>query len=111
MASIAEINDRFRKAVFLKPQRNGRLLLTPGVVDMPDKQLKSVATAIINYTDFDGDNDPYQEHDFGAVDIHGTPKVFWKIDYYSSPACEYGTDNPADPKTYRVLTVMLASEY
>ena len=112
--NIAEINDRFRKNIFLMPQiEYGRLVLTSGVRDLPDAQLKSVAVAIINQKskDFDEGNDPYQERDFNAVDLPAVPKVFWKIDYYSSHECQYGAENPTDPKTYRVLTVMLASEY
>ena len=111
MTTIAEINDRFRKNVFLRPQRTGRLVLTPGVVALQDDQLKAVAVAIINQSEFDADNDPYSEHDFGSVDVHTVPKCFWKIDYYASPTCEYGAENPAAPSTYRILTVMLAEEY
>lgn len=110
MPSIAEINDRFRKAVFFRPQRNGRLVLTQGVTALDDEVLKAIALEILNQKVFDADNDPHGEHDFGSVEYAGE-KVFWKIDYYSSRACEYGAENPADPNTYRVLTVMLAEEY
>lgn len=59
---------------------------------------------------FSPDNDPYGEHDFGAVEIAGQ-RVFCKIDYYDT-ALEYGSPDPSDPAvTTRVLTVMLASEY
>ena len=110
MPTIAEINDKFRKAVFFKPQRNGRLMLTKGVAELPDGTLKAIALEVINQTEFDADNDPHGEHDFGSVEYAGE-KVFWKIDYYDSSACEFGTENPADPSTYRVMTVMLAEEY
>ena len=108
--TIAEQNDRFRKAVFYRPQRNGRLILTPGVVDLPDETLQDVARAIIGYDSFDNGNDPHQEHDFGVVEFAGV-KAFWKIDYYASRACQYGAENPASPSTYRIMTVMLAAEY
>ena len=110
MPTIAEQNDQFRKAVFFKPQRNGRLMLTRGVADLPDETLKAIALAVINQTEFDADTDPHGEHDLGSVEYAGV-KAFWKIDYYVSPACEYGAENPADPSTYRVMTVMLAEDY
>ena len=60
--------------------------------------------------DFNEDNDPYGEHDFGAID-HNGQKIYWKIDYYDSDL-KYGSENPADPcQTARVITIMLANEY
>lgn len=63
------------------------------------------------FSEFSEDNDPYGEHDFGAFDIEGAGKIFWKIDYYNR-TMDGGSDDPDDPgKTTRVLTIMLASEY
>ena len=59
---------------------------------------------------FNADNDPHQERDFGAIDHPVAGRVFWKIDYYDS-SYEFGAEDPADPSTKRVLTVMLAEEY
>ena len=75
MLSIAKQNDRFRKTIFYRPLRNGRLTLTPGVVAQPDEQLKNVARTIINQSEFDNGNDPYQEHDFGSVE-YASVKAF-----------------------------------
>jgi hypothetical protein len=59
---------------------------------------------------FTRDNDPYGEHDFGALEHEGC-KVFWKIDYYDL-SLSAGSDDPSDPSaTCRVLTIMLAEEY
>ena len=59
---------------------------------------------------FTDDNDPYGEHDFGAIDEGGV-RCFWKIDNYDR-ATEMGSPDPADPAvTTRVLTVMRADEY
>ena len=55
-------------------------------------------------------NDPWGEHDFGAVEVRGE-KVFFKIDYYTLDL-NAGSENPANEgETHRVLTIMLASEY
>ncbi len=62
------------------------------------------------FSDFDDDNDPHGEHDFGVVEMRGY-KCFWKIDYYDADS-EMLSPDPADPDvTRRVLTVMLADEY
>jgi hypothetical protein len=55
-------------------------------------------------------NDPYGEHDFGALTVEDR-KIFFKIDYYDR-ALAGGSPDPADPRvTTRVLTIMLAEEY
>lgn len=67
-------------------------------------------TAIRSFDGFSKDNDPWGEHDFGAIEI-GEEKIFWKIDAYDLDL-RWGSPNPANPAvTHRVLTVMLASEY
>ena len=59
---------------------------------------------------FSPENDPYDEHDFGAFALRGH-EVSWKIDYYDA-AMEWGSKDPANPDiTTRVLTIMLAEEY
>jgi hypothetical protein len=62
------------------------------------------------FSAFTKENDPFNEHDFGAFEFD-EDTIFWKIDYYDL-SLTYGSDDPADPaKTTRVLTIMLASEY
>ena len=62
------------------------------------------------FTEFNADNDPHGEHDFGSFEVAGE-KIFWKIDYYDS-GMMFGSDDPSAPeKTTRVLTIMLADEY
>jgi hypothetical protein len=104
---IAQLNDILR-TTFLQPF--GRVMLTAGIrasgADFESACVKAVQT----FDDFPKGNDPYGEHDFGALDVRGK-RVFWKIDYYDK-ALEYGSDDPANPaQTTRVLTIMLASEY
>ena len=82
--------------------------------------------AIVTFSKFDGDNDPYGEHDFGALyrlasgrwtqdrpedQAAITQTVFWKVDCYDN-ALTFGSEAPWDEtQTKRVLTIMLASEY
>jgi len=66
---------------------------------------------VIAFDDFNADNDPHREHDFGSFELDGE-KLFWKIDYYSTDDPDLGSEDPSDlTKTLRVLTVMLAEEY
>lgn len=61
-------------------------------------------------TDFEEENDPYNEHDFGKVECEDIT-YFWKIDYYDNDL-KGASKDPSDPKlTTRVMTVMLAGEY
>jgi len=102
---IAELNDAFRKTL-----SGGQVLMTPGVIDLPPMVVAEVIKKTTEFGSFSADNDPYGEHDFGSFELCSR-KFFWKIDYYD-PACECGSEDPADPaKTTRVLTLMLASEY
>ncbi|MCK9917204.1 DUF3768 domain-containing protein [Microbacteriaceae bacterium K1510] len=85
-------------------------MITSGVEDLDLAAMNDLLRQVREFSAFDGDNDPYSEHDFGAVTIGGQ-SFFWKIDYYDR-ALEGGSDDPVDPaKTIRVLTIMHASEY
>lgn len=104
-ARIRELNDQFRSTL-----NGGRILLTPGVSALSSEQSVELLTAVKTFDNFTEDNDPYAEHDFGSIKMHGT-KYFWKIDYYD-PTLTHGSEDAADSsKTVRVLTVMLAEEY
>ena len=53
---------------------------------------------------FSPDNDPYGEHDFGAIEWDSI-RVFFKLDYYDRDM-RFGSPDPADPAvTTRVLTI------
>ena len=99
------LNDAFRQSF-----TGGRVMLTAGVGALPDPIRAAVLAAVRAFDRFDADNDPYGEHDFGAVTVGGH-RVFWKIDAYDR-ALRLASPDPADPAvTVRVLTVMLAEEY
>jgi len=103
--AIRTLNDTFRKQ-----PANGQLMVTQGVIALGGRAMMDVLLMVSEFDEFDPSNDPYGEHDFGAITYRGQ-KVFWKIDYYDR-SLKYGSENPADPSvTTRVLTVMLAREY
>lgn len=102
---IRDANDALRRHFI-----GGRVMLTIGVDGLENTVKTRVVQAIADFDDFSEDNDPYGEHDFGAVDIEGE-KYFFKIDAYDKNL-EYGSPEPADPDvTTRVMTIMRADEY
>ncbi|WP_430449491.1 DUF3768 domain-containing protein [Rhodophyticola sp.] len=103
---IRELNDAFRR----DGQGRGSVMLTVGIQGEGQEFLEAAVAAVQGFDAFGEDNDPWGEHDFGAVEVRGQ-KVFWKIDYYN-PDLTAGSENPANEAvTHRVLTIMLASEY
>ena len=80
-----------------------------GVSTLPHNDRAKVLLAVQKQNEFEAGNDPYGEHDFGVIELEGIPKCYWKIDYYSDSRMKYGAEDKTD--CFRVLTVMLASEY
>lgn len=104
---IRELNDLFRSKGF----GNSSVLVTGGIRAKGSEFSAKAMEAVQCYDDFDDDNDPWGEHDFGAVEVD-EQKVFFKIDYFADASLSTGSENPANEgKTHRVLTIMLASEY
>ena len=104
-ARIRDLNDAFRKSF-----SGGKVLLTPGVNELPSDVRAMAIRRVATYSAFTADNDPHDEHDFGSFELAGQ-KFFWKLDYYA-PDMLHGSEDPGDPnKTTRVLTIMLAEEY
>ena len=102
---IRALNDDLRTTL-----TGGRVMFTRGVAALGQEVQRQIIEALRRYDDFDADNDPYGEHDFGMIVAQGHELLF-KIDYYD-PTLEYGSADPADPtKTTRVLTIMQANEY
>ena len=102
---IRLLNDAFRTTL-----QGGRVFMTPGINALSIKTQAEILKAVVTFTDFNPDNDPYGEHDFLSVEVDGL-KVFAKHDSYDL-AMEYGSPDPTNPAvTVRVLTIMLASEY
>ena len=107
---IAELNDRFRRAVPYPSDVPGRVLVTQGVHALPDTRKAAIFESIREHSSFAEGNDPYEEHDFGVVDVCDD-RYIWKIDYYDKNL-QYGSADPSDClETIRVMTVMHVSEY
>ena len=102
---VADRNDYFRKNL-----SQGTLVLTQGIRSNTPEDLKEIITKVRNFDTFDANNDPYNEHDFGAFDYKGK-RIFWKIDYYDQKFLYLSPDVSNPRVTNRVLTIMYAEEY
>jgi hypothetical protein len=104
---IALLNDKARKGLL---PGSTKVLLTREVSALPENVLGRLVGAVKAFDAFTEDNDPYGEHDFGAIELEGE-RYFWKIDYYDR-SLRFGAEDPSDTsETIRVLTLMHASEY
>jgi hypothetical protein len=102
---VRKLNDGLRKTGI-----GGRVLLTRGVLGFGLEFAVAARRAVAGFDEFDDDNDPYGEHNFGQVQVGGH-RLMFKIDYYDL-AIEAGSEDPGDPNvTTRVLTIMLSNEY
>ncbi len=107
---LAQQNDQFRKSLGAG-SIPGKVVMTRGVAALQEAERATIVQAVIDYTDFTEDNDPYGEHDFGVITSAEEETVYFKIDYYDA-SLEHGSEDPTDlTQTQRVLTIMLASEY
>lgn len=104
---IASLNDSFRQNF---NRSLGQVFMTSGVVALEAEVKKELVEAVQQFDHFPEDDDPYGEHDFGAVVVSGD-RFYFKIDYYD-PALKHAADDPGNPSTCtRVLTIMRAEEY
>lgn len=103
--AIAALNDQARHSF-----TGCRVLITHGIQALGPDHVAQVLDAVRSFSKFTEDNDPYGEHDFGRVDLHGSA-IFWKFDYYD-PDLQMASLDPGDLTiTTRVLTIMMADEY
>ncbi|MCZ4344303.1 DUF3768 domain-containing protein [Sphingomonadaceae bacterium G21617-S1] len=91
--TIRRLNDAART----KPGTASIANVTMGFQSLPDADRFAALAQIVSFTQFDGNNDPYGEHDFGAIYRLATGEwtqqrpsdektiaatVFWKLDLY-----------------------------
>jgi len=102
---VRALNDQLRTT-----GQGGQLVVTRGIaaLDLPAKA--AIFAAVQTYDRFAPDNDPYGEHDFGALEVAGE-SVMFKIDYYNRAMAGHSPDAANPAVTTRVLTIMLAGEY
>lgn len=100
-AELAALNDAARSNAF-------NYVATRGIMALEPEVISDIFISVQNFKDFNEDNDPYGEHDFGNFEILGI-KIFWKIDYYNQHL--KGWCDPLSPDCRRVLTIMRAEEY
>lgn len=99
---IRTLNDAFRKSF-----DGDQVVITSGVARLPN--VIGLLSQVRAYDNFPPEDDVWEEHDFGWL-MFGDRKVFWKIDYFNRDYTA-GAEDPSDPATRRVLTVLLAEEY
>jgi hypothetical protein len=99
---IRELNDHFRTTM-----TGGRVLMTAGVNALPSDVKAMVIRRVATFSEFNEDNDPHQEHDFGNFTL-ASRKFFFKIDLYEDSEVKGADGRPA---VTRLLTIMLAEEW
>ncbi len=104
-ALIRALNDALRQR-----HVGGRIVATNGVHARGLLFVASALDKIAGPLTFTADNDPYGEHDFGAVTVFDS-LLFWKIDYLSPDLLSAAVDPADEAACCRVLTIMLAEEY
>ena len=102
---ICSLNDDLRRK-----HAGGQVVTTSGIQALGPEIVARIFAAIANFDGFNGDNDPYHEHDCATLSVDGS-RIMFKLDYYDH-SMQYASMDPSDPaKTRRVMTVMLAEEY
>ena len=85
--NIRKKNDLLRQQVPLVPMPNW-FMMTSSVASLLEQQKFALFSKVASFNDFNEDNDPHGEHDFGTIFQDGE-KYFWKIDYYEQAYVVY----------------------
>lgn len=108
--TIAARNDLFRTSMGQDPAIPGKIYQTYGIEGLGIDAISEIVEKVRTFDDFNEDNDPHGERDFGAFD-HAGHRIFWKIDL-KDPEYRYHPETPHLPDTTRrVLIIMLSTEY
>jgi len=100
VTTILALNDRFRQSL-----RGEMLVMTAGVIALGQERQLKILEAVARFDSFDEENDPYGEHDFGALKVEDE-RLFFKIDYYDRSLSAHSPDPADESVTKRVLTIM-----
>ncbi|OYU34654.1 DUF3768 domain-containing protein [Novosphingobium sp. PASSN1] len=101
---IRELNDRLRRTGL-----GGTVMLTRAVASLDAEDITELLRLVREFADFNRNNDPWGEHDFGEVVLNGI-RYYWKIDAYDL-AREWASPDASDAAvTRRVLTVMTGED-
>lgn len=102
---IRRLNDAFRRTFV-----SSHVIATRSIMLLPPDERASVFQAVREHDTFAAEDDPFGEHEFGAVTRNGV-RYFWKIDYYNLDLNGASPD-PADCAfTVRFMTIMTGGEY
>ena len=104
-ARVRALNDALRRSF-----TGGRVVMTAGVAALPERVRAAVLTAVRGFEAFDAADDPYGEHEVGALTVEAE-RICWKIDAYDLDLRQHSPDAVDPAVTTRVLTVMLADEW
>ena len=66
ITTVRHLNDHLRQSF-----AGGVLVMTAGVIALGPARQLTILQAVAAFDSFHADNDPYGEHDFGAVDVEG----------------------------------------
>lgn len=80
VSEIAKLNDEFRANPSL-----GTLILTEGIRSNTHDDITTIISKVRNFNDFDENNNPYGERDFGAI----TNMAVIQFQQYSSQSFIY----------------------
>lgn len=105
LAEIRRLNTQFRNTF-----RGGKVVLTHSFAELPSADTAAILQTVADFKDFNEENDPHEERDFGSFNLSGR-EVWWKIDYYNL-SLDGLSEDPGDPdKTKRVMTVGLSMDF
>jgi hypothetical protein len=75
---IRAFNDAFRRSLV-----GGTVVVTAGFDSLPSDSRRLILARIRAFDNFNEDNDPHGEHDFGLIE-DGDVRCIWKIDLYEA---------------------------
>lgn len=78
---IADINDSLRAHLPGALPEPHRLLLTLKVQRLAPEKLNTLLRQIANFNNFNIENDPFDEHDYGLI-LFEDEEYFFKFDYF-----------------------------